>query len=69
MSGLNPFIKTAASGSALSESEAEAAFEIIMSGEATPIEIASFLTALAVRGETVAEITGAAKIMRRKLYT
>ncbi|MGB1875933.1 MAG: anthranilate phosphoribosyltransferase [Rhodospirillaceae bacterium] len=66
MSGLNPFIKTAASGSALSESEAEAAFEIIMSGEATPIEIASFLTALAVRGETVAEITGAAKIMRAK---
>ncbi|MDG2243983.1 MAG: anthranilate phosphoribosyltransferase [Rhodospirillaceae bacterium] len=66
MSGLSPFIKTAASGSALTEAEAQSAFEIIMSGEATPVTIASFLTALAVRGETVAEITGAAKIMRAK---
>lgn len=66
MSDLKPFIAQAASGQALSESEAESAFEIIMSGDASPAQIASLLTALAVRGETVAEITGAARIMRAK---
>ena len=66
MSDLKSFIATAASGQSLSEAEAEAAFEIIMSGEASAAQMASLLTALAVRGETVAEITGAAKIMRAK---
>ncbi len=66
MSNLNPFIATAVSGKSLTEAEAESAFEIIMSGEASAVQIASFLTALAVRGETVAEITGAARIMRAK---
>lgn len=66
MSDLKPFIAQAASGQSLSEDQAEAAFEIIMSGAASPAQIASLLTALAVRGETVAEITGAARIMRAK---
>lgn len=66
MSDLKPFIAHAASGQSLSEDQAQAAFEIIMSGEASPAQIASLLTALAVRGETVAEITGAARIMRAK---
>lgn len=63
---LKPYIATAAAGESLSEAEAEAAFELIMSGEASPPQIASLLTALAVRGETTAEITGAARIMRAK---
>ncbi len=50
----------------LSEAEAEAAFDIIMSGDATPAQIGGFLMALRVRGETVAEITGAARAMRAK---
>jgi anthranilate phosphoribosyltransferase len=50
----------------LSESEAEAAFDIIMSGDATPSQMGAFLMALRVRGETVDEITGAARIMRAK---
>ena len=66
MTSLNLFIANAVAGKSLTESEAEAAFEIIMSGDASPVQIASFLTALAVRGETVAEITGAARIMRAK---
>jgi len=66
MANLNPFIATVAKGQALSLADTEAAFEIIMSGEASPVQIASFLTALAVRGETVEELTGAAKIMRAK---
>jgi len=55
-----------AQGHSLSESEAEAAFDIIMSGNATPSQMGAFLMALRVRGETVDEITGAARIMRAK---
>jgi anthranilate phosphoribosyltransferase len=50
----------------LSESEAEAAFDIIMSGNATASQMGAFLMALRVRGETVDEITAAARIMRAK---
>ena len=55
-----------ARGEALSEAQAEHAFNIIMSGDATPAQIGGFLMALRVRGETVAEITGAARAMRAK---
>src|SRR5215470_10253584 len=55
-----------AEGHALSESQAEAAFDVIMSGNATPSQMGAFLMALRVRGETVDEITGAARIMRAK---
>jgi anthranilate phosphoribosyltransferase len=53
-------------GQPLSETQAEEVFEIIMSGDATPAQIGGFLMALRVRGETVDEITGAARIMRSK---
>ena len=59
-------IATVADGKSLSESEAVEAFNIMMSGEATPSQIAGFLIALRIRGETVEEITGAARIMREK---
>jgi len=55
-----------ASGATLDEAEAERAFDIIMSGDATPAQIGGFLMALRVRGETVEEITGAARAMRAK---
>src|ERR1700692_3520487 len=63
---LKPLLALVAAGRALSESEAEAAFEIIMSGNATPSQMGAFLMALRVRGETVDEIAGAARIMRAK---
>ncbi|MBV8888647.1 MAG: anthranilate phosphoribosyltransferase [Alphaproteobacteria bacterium] len=63
---LRPLLAHVAAGGALSESEAEAAFDIIMSGDATPSQMGALLMALRVRGETVDEITGAARIMRRK---
>jgi anthranilate phosphoribosyltransferase len=55
-----------AQGYSLSESEAEAAFDIIMSDNATPSQMGAFLMALRMRGESVDEITGAARIMRAK---
>jgi anthranilate phosphoribosyltransferase len=63
---LRPTLALVAAGNRLSESEAEAAFEIIMSGGATASQMGAFLMALRVRGETVDEITGAARIMRSK---
>src|SRR5258708_26201955 len=63
---LRPLLAEVAAGKKLSEGEAEAAFDIIMSGNATPSQIGALLMALRVRGETVDEITGAARIMRRK---
>jgi anthranilate phosphoribosyltransferase len=50
----------------LSEAEMRAAFEEIMSGEASPKDIELFLKALRDKGETVEEITAAAKVMREK---
>jgi anthranilate phosphoribosyltransferase len=63
---LRPLLAKAAAGHALSEAEAETAFDIIMTGNATPSQMGALLMALRVRGETVDEITGAARIMRAK---
>ncbi|RNC67757.1 MAG: anthranilate phosphoribosyltransferase [Desulfuromonadales bacterium] len=48
----------------LTEAEMIEVMDQIMSGEATPAQIASFITALRMKGETVEEITGAARVMR-----
>lgn len=50
----------------LSEKEMESAMEVIMTGQATPAQIGAFITALRLKGETIEEITGAARVMRRK---
>jgi anthranilate synthase/phosphoribosyltransferase len=49
----------------LTEVEAEAAMTQIMEGQATPAQIGAFLTALRMKGESVAEIAGCARAMRR----
>lgn len=67
MADLKPFIAKAANASALSREEAREAFNVMMSGEATPSQIGGLLMALRVRGETVDEITGAVEIMREKM--
>ncbi len=67
MNGLKPHIAKVAAGGALTFEEAREAFDIIMSGDATPGQIGGFLMALRVRGETVSEISGAVATMRDKM--
>ena len=66
MDDLKPLLAKLATGTPLSENEAYAAFAIMMSGDATPSQAGAFLMGLRVRGETVEEITGAARAMREK---
>ncbi|MFZ2102312.1 MAG: anthranilate phosphoribosyltransferase [Oricola sp.] len=67
MDDLKPSIAKAAAGQALTREEARAAFDVMMSGNATPSQIGGFLMALRVRGETIDEITGAVTVMREKM--
>ncbi len=67
MTDLKALIGKAATGAALTRDEARTAFDIMMSGAATPAQIGGFLMALRVRGETVDEITGAVEVMREKM--
>ncbi len=64
MADLKPLIAKAANGTPLTRDEARQAFEILMSGDATPSQIGALLMALRVRGETVDEIAGAVSVMR-----
>lgn len=67
MADLKPLLAKVAGRAALTRDEAREAFEILMSGEATPSQIGGFLMALRVRGETVDEIVGAVTTMRAKM--
>src|SRR6185503_17672540 len=67
MTDFKALIGKVASGKPLSRGEAEAAFNVMMSGEATPSQMGAFLMGLRVRGETVDEIAGAVATMRAKV--
>src|ERR1700755_330343 len=64
---LKPVLGRLAAGAKLTEEEAESAFDVIMSAEATPAQIGALLMAMRVRGETVPEITGAVRAMRARM--
>ncbi len=59
------YIKKIVEGGNLSQSDMSDAFDIIMSGDATPAQIAGFIVGLRIKGETVEEIAGGAASMRR----
>jgi anthranilate phosphoribosyltransferase len=62
---LREVLRKAAAGETLTEGEAERALETIMEGTAPPAATAALLTAMRVRGESVSEIVGFARAMRR----
>jgi anthranilate phosphoribosyltransferase len=64
---MKTLIGAAAGGTPLSQDQAERAFDIMMSGDATPAQMGGLLMALRVRGETVEEIVGAARSMRGRM--
>jgi len=59
-------IDTLIQGQSLTMEQAAAVMEEIMGGEATPAQFGAFVTALRLKGETVDEITGMARVMRDK---
>ncbi|MBE0447505.1 MAG: anthranilate phosphoribosyltransferase [Actinobacteria bacterium] len=59
-------IKTVTDNKHLTRKEAEQVMNAVMSGEATPAQIAALITALRMKGETVDEISGFATVMREK---
>ncbi|HZQ00597.1 MAG TPA: anthranilate phosphoribosyltransferase [Reyranella sp.] len=71
MSGDNNEFRTllakVGNGAALSIDEAERAFDIMTSGDATPAQMGAFLMALKVRGETAEELAGGARALRAKV--
>lgn len=69
MADFKTLIAKVASGASLSREEAKSAFDIMMTGEATPSQIGGFLMALRVRGETVEEIAGAVSSMRSRMLS
>jgi anthranilate phosphoribosyltransferase len=69
MQDLKTLLGIVANGTPLTRDQAEDAFGIMMSGDATPAQMGGFLMALRTRGETVDEITGAARAMRAKMLT
>ncbi|HVV60289.1 MAG TPA: anthranilate phosphoribosyltransferase [Pseudolabrys sp.] len=60
-------IAKVATGATLTREESAAAFDSMMSGDATPSQMGGLLMAMRVRGETVDEITGAVTTMRAKM--
>ena len=59
-------ISTVTEGGSLTEDQAAQVMDEIMTGEATPAQFGAFVTALRIKGETVDEITGMARVMRDK---
>lgn len=64
---INDILQRLTQGSSLTQQEAYDAMREIMEGRATAVQIAVFLVALRVKGESVDEIVGCAKVMREKV--
>ena len=66
MEAFKPFLARVSERS-LERAEAETAFGLILSGEATPAQVGAFLMGLRVRGELLDELTGAVSAMRARM--
>lgn len=64
---LKPTLARIAQGETLSATEAQAAFGVIMDGQATPAQIGGLLMAMRTRGETVPELTGVVSALRQRM--
>lgn len=64
---LKRVLASVAAGEALTEGDMREALELMTEGRATPVQMGAFLMALRVRGESVSEITGAARLLRSKM--
>ena len=60
---LKPILKSLSEGETLSTDAATALFDACLSGQATEAQIASALTSIAIRGETITELTACARVM------
>jgi anthranilate phosphoribosyltransferase len=63
---MKPYIEKCLNGEGLSADEASDALDLIMTGQATDVQIAGLLIALRAKGETVDELVGFARTMRAK---
>lgn len=61
---LRDALRLLAAGESLTADQTAAAFGVVMRGDGTPAQIAALLMALRVKGETAAEVTGAARALR-----
>jgi anthranilate phosphoribosyltransferase len=63
---LSRYLEQIIRGQSLSEDESSRMFQMILMGGATPAQIAAILVALRMKGETIAELTGAARMLRSR---
>lgn len=66
-SNLSRIIEKASSGESLTADEAEAAFDRIMGGDATPVQMAALLVALRTKGAAPSEVAGGVRALRRAM--
>ena len=64
---IQPLLAQVMQGQPLAEQQAVAAFELVMTGQASPVQVGALLAMLAQREPTLDEITGAARVMRDKV--
>jgi anthranilate phosphoribosyltransferase len=69
MPELKRIIQKVSTGACLDAEEIEAAIDLMSTGPANPVQMGAFLMALRVRGETVDEMTGAARLLRSRMLT
>ena len=63
-SALQLAIRKLATGESLTDDEARRTFELVMAGEASPVQVSALLIGLRVKGETAAEVAGVVQAMR-----